>query len=111
MWNFINHLQRKPEGARRRILLGASFGIFLVIFLFWLTSFKFNNNEGDANLSDPKRAESPISAIRDSLGNVFSNLEFNQANTDKALEATSSQEFYSATSSNEEASSTGKMVQ
>lgn len=39
--DYIDELRRKPEPARHRILLLASGGITLIIFLFWLVNFKF----------------------------------------------------------------------
>lgn len=71
MRKFIYRLQNKPERTRRKILLLTSFGVTIVIGLFWLASFsRLDDRQATATSTE----KSPLTALKENLSNAYSSL-------------------------------------
>jgi hypothetical protein len=75
--NFIQKLREKPEPVKKQIAFWSSFGITLVIFLFWLASITgVTNKVADslvANIAD--KAGTPTQSIMASVGSLFTDIK------------------------------------
>lgn len=67
-FDFLEKLREKPEMARRRILVGATFSITAVIFFIWLSVRLYS--PADENVANvvKSRDNGPLAEISQTLG-------------------------------------------
>jgi hypothetical protein len=86
--NFLDKLRRKPEMARRRILVGTTFGITGFIFLVWVTTTFY----GLETISDSEKIageKGPIVEAGEVLSSFFDKAKADMASVQAVLATTS----------------------
>jgi hypothetical protein len=68
----IENLRSKPEHVRKHIAFWTSFGITLIIFVFWIASFTaFGKNTQQSVADAVHHAGTPVQSLTASVGDIF----------------------------------------
>ena len=65
----LDKIRQQPEHIKRHIAFWTSFGITLVIVLFWIASFSFSNDS--AAVAATANTESPLHVMTASVGDAW----------------------------------------
>src|SRR6185436_2054646 len=82
MNKFLQHVRKKPESTRRKILFGATLSVTFVIIVFWIFTLKYDANK-ETHIS-PKENAKPFSMLKD----IFKNANESMSASVKALRGT-----------------------
>ena len=67
-------MQAQPFHIRRAILLGGTFVVTILIFLFWISMFAFSHGPREAPKEmTEKKTESPFSLIKNNVVQLYAN--------------------------------------
>lgn len=98
MFETIEKLRAKPEGAKKRFAFFVAFSFCALIFTVWVTAIYPTLGKEDENLATAT-STSPVSSIADLVGTGVDSFKSQISEmTDNIKSITSSQEYYSATS-------------
>jgi hypothetical protein len=74
--NHLENLRAKPEHIRKQIAFWSAFGVTLVIFVFWISSFMgFTKTAGQAVSSAVEKAGTPAQSLTASVGGFFTDIK------------------------------------
>ncbi len=75
-FEFLNKLQQKPEGYKKRIAFLVSFILTIVIFVAWLgiNLSKLNRSDSDVVRNSELPSNNPINVLKESFGDLKATL-------------------------------------
>lgn len=89
IFDFLERLRKKPEMARRRILVGTTFGITVFIFLVWSTT-TFYGLESVGTGGTVASSNGPVDEVGEAFGSFFEQAKADIASVQAVLSATTS---------------------
>ncbi len=88
---YIEHLRAKPLHHRKRIAVGVSAGITVIIALFWYSSFSYFNTDSLQNVqvATINSENSPFQVFKQGVANVYEGITGSKVHFDRDQQASS----------------------